>query len=61
MKIFQGLKAVNFNNAHDSYLTLALDFCLYDLCQNSDNTINNSGLIFFSYPKINYNYYKNVK
>ena len=45
MKILNGLKAVHFNNF---FLTLALDFCLYDSC-DSNNNIGNSGLIKFSY------------
>ena len=52
LKIFQGFKAVSFNKVYNTYLVLAINFCLYDSCQNSENIINNSGLIFFSYPKL---------
>ena len=45
MKILNGLKGVHFYNL---YLTLALDFCLYN-SSDSNNNIGNSGLIKFSY------------
>ena len=49
IKIFNSLKAVNLNSEnYQNYLTLALDFCYYDSFQNSDNIMNNAGLIMFS-------------
>ena len=46
IKILNGFKAIFFNSV---YLSLALDFCNFDICQNSNNIINNAGLIIFSY------------
>ena len=46
MKILNGLKAVILD---DRFLTIAFDFCYNDQCHNSDNDINNAGLIFLSY------------
>ena len=48
IKIFNTFKVINFNR-EQPYLILALDFCYYDSCQNSDSNINNAGLIIFSY------------
>ena len=54
MKILNGLKSLYYNK--DSYegpfLALALDFCYYDSCINSDNIISNAGLIMFSFINI---------
>ena len=47
IKIFNTFKVINFNIEHP-YLILALDFCYYDSCQNSDSNNNNAGLIIFS-------------
>ena len=56
IKILNSLKTINFNNY---FLVLALDFCFYDSCQNSDdNIIHNSALFFFSY--LNKTYENNI-
>ena len=49
IKILNGLQAVSFNIEWNYYLTLALDFCFHDSCQNPDEIINNSALMFLSY------------
>jgi hypothetical protein len=49
IKIINGFKATYF---HGEYLTLALDFCYFNNCQNPDNIINNTGFIFFPFLKM---------
>ena len=49
IKIINGFKATYF---HGEYLTLALDFCYFNNCQNPDNIINNTGFIFFPFIKV---------
>ena len=55
MKILNGLKSVILKS---EFLTIAFDFCYNDLCQNSDDDINNAGLIFFSY--LNHSTYMSI-
>ena len=43
------LNSVQITNLGYDYLIIAFDFCNYDLCQDSENSINNAGLIFLSY------------
>ena len=43
------LNSVQITNLAYDYLIIAFDFCNYDLCQDSENNINNAGLIFLSH------------
>ena len=53
IKILNGLKAKNLNLYRKffiPFLTLGLDFCFNEECENPNNDVNNAGLIIFSFP-----------
>ena len=50
MKIFHGLKAINFDEGNKNFFVLAFDFCLTEECSDINDKNGNSGLIFFSFP-----------
>ena len=54
MKILNQLKAIYFKIKLNfpSFLTLGIDFCFNEDCENSNNTINNAGLIMLSFPNV---------
>ena len=56
IKIFHGLKAVNFNNlgSANRFLSLAFDFCLLDTCESLDDDKGNAALMVFTYPNKTY-------
>ena len=59
IKIFHGLKAssiydiFSIRNTFYGLFVLAIDFCLYDSCHNSENNISNTGLININFPHFN--------